>query len=96
MLRVASITQIKFVPALRKLSSIGSSFGQQTPVQPALIAYYSEADAMKAIENLDGNDSLSRNAPLVLEYVGRGEEEKISEDWNYASVPFHYFYCVHS
>ena len=76
-LRVASIGQIKFIPDLRKLSS---SLGQHTPVQPALIAYYSEADAMRAVESLDGNDSLSRGEPLVLEYVGKEEEEKISKD----------------
>jgi len=42
---------------------------------------------MRAAENLDGNDSLSRSEPLVLQYVGKGEEAKISEDWIYASVP---------
>lgn len=35
---------------------------------------------MKAVESLDGNDSLFRGEPLVLEYVGKGEEEKISKD----------------
>jgi hypothetical protein len=79
-LRVGSIGQIKFVPELRKLSSIGGSFGHHTPVQPAIMAYYSEADAMRAVESLDGNDSLSRGEPLILEYVGKGEEAKISKD----------------
>ena len=80
MLRVASIGQIKFIPELHKPSSIGGSSDRHTPIQLALIAYYSEADAMRAVENLDGNDSLSRSEPLVLEYVGKGEEAKISED----------------
>ena len=70
--------------------------GQRTPVQPALIAYYSEADAMRAAENLDGNDSLSRSEPLVLEYVGKGEEAKIGEDWIYAFAPIYHPHCVHS
>lgn len=67
---------------MHKLSNIGRSFGQRQhiPVHPALVAYYSEADAMKAVESLDGNDSLFRGEPLVLEYVGKGEEEKISKD----------------
>lgn len=72
--RDASVGQIKFIPGLRKLSSIGRS------VQPALIAYYSEADAMRAAENLEGNDSLSRSEPLGVEYMGTDEEAKISED----------------
>lgn len=96
MLRVASIGQIKFIPELRKLSSIGGSISQHTPVQPALVAYYSESDAMKAVESLDGNDSLSRDEPLVLEYVGKGEEAKISKDSIYPSVPVYGSYCVHS
>jgi hypothetical protein len=95
-LRVASTGQIKFIPDFRKPSSIGSSFGQNTPAQPALIAYYSEADAVRAVGSLDGNDSLSRGEPLVLEYVGKGEEEKISRDWIYPYVPVYCSYCVHS
>lgn len=73
-MRDASVGQIKFIPELRKLSSIGRS------VQPALIAYYSEADAMRAAENLEGNDSLARSEPLGVEYMGTDEEAKISED----------------
>ena len=67
---------------MHKLSNIGGSSGQRqhTPAHPALVAYYSEADAMRAVESLDGNDSLFRGEPLVLEYLGKGEEEKISKD----------------
>lgn len=77
--RVALLGQIKFIPDSRKLSSIDGSSSQHTPVQPALIAYYSEADAMRALESLDGNDSLSRGEPLMLEYMGKKEEEAISK-----------------
>ena len=78
-LRVALLGQIKFIPDLRKLSSIGGSPSQHPSVQPALVAYYSEADAMRALESLDGNDSLSRGEPLLLEYMGKREEEAISK-----------------
>jgi hypothetical protein len=95
-LRVASIGQIKFLSELRKLSSIAGSTGQRTSIQPVLIAYYSGVDAMRAIENLDGNGSLSRSEPLVLEYVGTGDETKISKDWFSASARVSHPHCAYS
>ena len=51
---------------------------------------------MRAVESLDGNDSLFRGEPLVLEYVGKGEEEKISKDQIYPYISLYRSYCVHS
>ncbi|PVF97709.1 hypothetical protein CPB86DRAFT_785501 [Serendipita vermifera] len=59
----------------------------------AVIVYYSNEDAMRALQDLDGNASLNLSSPLELEYFGpssmeqvEGELLKRSELLNGASI----------